>query len=172
VSGGRSPPSAWRPRLRDPCGPAGGGRVPPPSTRRGRCPSPRGLGRAREVVCPCRGGASASRWSRYPHATGVVQGAHRGCVVLLAVRGRGSCGWWCGVASVAGAESGGACWRSAGAQRGRTKACSRHRGARFVCGRRCPVPLPGAAEARRSALPQQSSTKEIHTWTLLPQITY
>ena len=32
---------------------------------------------------------------------------------------------------------------------GRTKACSRHRGARFLCGRRRTVLLPGAAEARR-----------------------
>jgi hypothetical protein len=33
-----------------------------------------------------------------------------------------------------------------------TKACSRHRGARFVCSRRRTVPLPGAGEAQRSGL--------------------
>src|SRR5215470_4276125 len=47
-----------------------------------------------------------------------------------------------------------------GPVRGRTKACSRHRGAWFVCGRLGPGPLPGAAEARRSASEFQRSGKE------------
>ena len=41
--------------------------------------------------------------------------------------------------------------RASGTQRGLTIACSRRRGARLVVGRRDAVPLPGAAEAWRSA---------------------
>ena len=50
-----------------------------------------------------------------------------------------------------------------------TLACSRHRGVRFVCGRRCPVLLPGAAEARRWApniTPQETKARRTPCSTL------